>query len=139
MPQPLRNALPVAALAAALSACAPRLAAHDPLTFGMVKEQLRAGVTTQEEVLRMFGSPNIITRTRAGEESWAYTRSAYGSSGRSGGITALGGGLAGPALAGGLASFWGYDSEASSRTTTVLVRFDAEGHVADYAAQETVF
>ena len=136
-----RTTLGLVALGAAavLGGCAARSARPDPLTFGMVKESLRTGVTTQHDVLSLFGAPNIITRTHDGHESWAYERSAYGSHGWDAGVTALGGGLPGAALAGGVASLWSYDHEASSRTTTVLVTFDPEGRVADYAVQETHF
>jgi hypothetical protein len=136
-----RRTVRLAALAMllALGGCAARSARPDPLTFGMVKARLQTGITTQHDVLAVFGAPNIITRTHDGRESWAYERSAYGSRGWNGGVAALGGGLPGAALAGGLASFWGYDHEASARMTTVLVTFDPEGRVADYAVQETHF
>ena len=32
------------------------------LTFGVVKSKIQKGVTTQEEILQIFGSPNLTTK-----------------------------------------------------------------------------
>ncbi len=126
-------------IAVLVSGCAATRAQRDPVTFGMVKERLQVGITTQDDVLRVFGAPNIITRTREGQESWAYQRSGYSSSERGAAVTAFGGGLPGAGLVGGAGSVWGSTYESGSNMVTLLVRFDPAGRVADYAMQESHF
>lgn len=131
--------IPAAIAVLAIAGCAAKVMRRDPLTSGMAKEKLVSGVTTQGEVLEIFGAPNIITRDREGRESWAYERSRFTSSGRGGALALLGGGLPGPALVGGLAHVWGYEADSGSAMTTVVVHFDAEGRVAAFAVQESHF
>ena len=47
------------------------------LTFGVVKSKIIKGQTTQEEILKIFGSPNIITKNRDNDEVWNYSRMSY--------------------------------------------------------------
>jgi len=131
--------IPAALAVLAVAGCAVRTERRDPLTSGMAKEKLVSGVTTQGEVLETFGAPNIITRDREGRESWAYERSRFTSSSQGGALTVLGGGLPGPALAGGLAHVWGYEGDSGSAMTTLVVHFDAQGRVAAFAVQESHF
>ena len=42
------------------------------LSYGMVTSQVRKGVTTQLELVQLFGSPNISTYDSAGVESWVW-------------------------------------------------------------------
>jgi len=60
------------ALVALSSNCAPggRLARITP---GAVKKHVQTGVTTQAEVVEIFGTPNIVTMKQP-YEMWAYDR-----------------------------------------------------------------
>lgn len=44
------------------------------LTFGTVKSKIVKGETTQEEILKTFGSPNMVTKNKANNEVWSYNR-----------------------------------------------------------------
>lgn len=44
------------------------------LTFGVVKSKVIKGTTNQEEVLKLFGSPNIITKNKSNDEVWSYNK-----------------------------------------------------------------
>lgn len=96
-------------------------ASNTNLTSGRVKMEIKKGVTTQDEILKIFGSPNIITKNRGNDEVWNYNRmsyeSAYGSEG--GGFI-----------------FWGGSRAASSTTTKsfdLIITFDKNDVVKDYS------
>lgn len=44
------------------------------LTFGMVKSQIKKGETTQGDILKIFGSPNMITKNKSNDEVWSYSK-----------------------------------------------------------------
>lgn len=44
------------------------------LTFGIVKSKIEKGVTTQEEILKIFGSPNLTTKNKSNNEVWSYNK-----------------------------------------------------------------
>ncbi len=44
------------------------------LTYGIVKSKIIKGETNQEEILRIFGSPNIITKNKSNNEVWSYNK-----------------------------------------------------------------
>ncbi|MDP2302120.1 MAG: hypothetical protein Q8N03_06825 [Ignavibacteria bacterium] len=91
------------------------------LTTGKVKMEIIKGVTTQAEILQIFGSPNIVTKNRSNDEVWNYNRmsfeSAYGSEG--GGFI-----------------FWGGSRAVSSATTKsfdLIIIYDDKDVVKDYS------
>lgn len=91
------------------------------LTAGKVKMEIKKGITTQAEILQIFGSPNILTKNRYNDEVWNYSRmsyeSAYGSD--SGGFI-----------------FWGGSRALSSATTKsfdLIIIFDKNDIVKDYS------
>lgn len=61
------------------------------LTVGMIKTKIIEGKTTQDEVLKLFGAPNIITTNSEGKEVWNYNKSSYqsGAQGKSSGWSLL--------------------------------------------------
>ena len=108
------------------------------LTPGAAKKHIKRDVTTQAEVVEIFGTPNIITM-RDGYEMWVYdkvssrqTRSAFGAAGGGaawGGSGAGGGGLGG-----------GAGSSTRSETTVMLIVYFGEGDVvSDYKITQTKF
>lgn len=47
------------------------------LTVGMIKSKVVEGRSTQNDVIELFGSPNLITTNSEGNEVWTYNRSSY--------------------------------------------------------------
>ena len=52
-------------------------AEQSKLTFAVVKSKIIKGETTQDEILKIFGSPNIITKNKNNDEVWNYSRMSY--------------------------------------------------------------
>jgi hypothetical protein len=50
---------------------------NSSLTAGNVKATIVKGETTQADILEAFGSPNLVTRNRDGQEVWNYNRMNY--------------------------------------------------------------
>jgi len=118
----------------------------DKVTVGKVQREIRVGMTNAE-VVEVLGSPNMVTTDDQRRENWVYdkisTDTVYSRS--SGGVNALilGGGLIGSALLGGGGGA-GYQSGAgaastSQRTLTIIVKFDKQNRVRDFAYRSSSF
>ncbi len=103
----------------ACSGCAISRGTRDPVSAGTAKLALKAGETSQTEVLQLFGGPNIVTGDGAGHETWTYDRMSYVSSHVAGGGSVVGAGPAGSWGAAGL--LWGRASKASTSSRTVTL------------------
>jgi len=116
--------------------------AGDELTVGTVQKEIRVGMSGAE-VAAVLGSPNIVSTDEQRREVWIYdkvsTTAAYSSS--SGGIGALI--LGGGSSAGGLGSgSYGADAGASSttqKTLTIIIKFDENKLVRDFAYHTSKF
>lgn len=100
------------------------------LTVGTVQREIRKGMPAAG-VAEALGAPNIVTTDEQGREVWIYDRIAterayVDESGYAGLI------LAGYARQGGA-------SAVSQRTLTVIVKFDADKRVRDYAYHASRF
>ena len=111
------------------------------ISFGLIKRELIVGKSTQEDVLRRFGSPNNMVLTSGGKgEMWIYDRinsesktdSTASSSGMAIGISG-GSALIG---AGGRSSSGTSSTSTSVRTLTVILDFDAKGVLTDISARQ---
>ena len=104
---------------------------NSELTHGNVQMNLEIGVTTQTEVLEVFGAPNITSIDGSGREVWTYQRHATvsQSKSRSGYFTVI--------LAGG--SSGRSSSQQSTRTITLIIKFDKPGVVADFNSRTSNF
>lgn len=104
---------------------------NSELTHGNVQMNLKVGETTQTEVLEVFGAPNITSIDGSGREVWTYQRHATvsQSSSRGGYWTIV---LAG---GGGTAS----GSETTSRTMTLIIKFDESKVVSDFNSRTSNF
>lgn len=108
-------------LAAACASYAKKDDSNTALTAGRVKMEIEKGRTTQADILKVFGSPNIVTKNRENDEVWNYNRmsyeSVYGSDS-------------------GFLVFWS-GSRAMSSTTTksfdLIIIFDKNDVVKDYS------
>jgi outer membrane protein assembly factor BamE (lipoprotein component of BamABCDE complex) len=114
----------------------------DRMTVGKVQKEIRVGMNGAD-VAQALGSPNIVTTDEERREVWIYdkiaTDRAYSSS--SGGVSALilgfGGDVAGGIGGGGSSSAGA--SSTSQRTLTVVIKFDKEGKVRDFAYHTSSF
>lgn len=114
----------------------------DRLTVGTVQKEIRVGMSGAE-VAAVLGSPNIVSTDEERREVWIYdkiaTDTAYSSS--SGGINTLilgGGGSVGGAVGGNAGQSAGAAST-SQRTLTVIIKFDADKKVRDFAYHTSRF
>lgn len=125
----------IVALCAALTGCAttqgPIDQRNSQLTQGNVQLNLQVGHTTKAEVLDKFGSPNITTRDGGGQEVWSYQRMATVSQSTSSQEywTIL--------LAGQSKSADGFSQ--TSRTMTLIIKFDAHDVVSDFRSRTSDF
>jgi len=114
----------------------------DRMTVGKVQKEIRVGMSGAD-VAQALGSPNIVSTDEERREVWIYdkiaTDRAYSSS--SGGVSALilgfGGDVAGGVGGGGSSSAGA--SSTSQRTLTVIIKFDKEGKVRDFAYHTSSF
>lgn len=118
----------------------------DSLTVGKVQREIKMGMSSAQ-VAETLGSPNVVTTDEQRREVWVYdkiaTEAAYSTSsgGMSGGVGA--GGAPGSSLIlGGLLGGYGRDAGAVSstqKTLTVVIKFDNEGKVRDFAYHSSKF
>jgi hypothetical protein len=109
------------------------------LTFGMAKKNLVKGVTTQAEVLGLFGAPNITTRNKSGEEVWTYDKMAVSKEDVSGGLSLTGAVPGGGGIIGGSLGTTTSSSSTSSKSITLIITFDGKDVVKDYAVMAQEF
>jgi outer membrane protein assembly factor BamE (lipoprotein component of BamABCDE complex) len=118
----------------------------DRLSVGKVQREIRVGMSNAE-VVEVLGSPNMVTTDEKRREVWVYdkiaTDHAYSTS--SGGVSALIlGGLAGGsgAVGGGVGPSFSKGAGASStsqRTLTIIIKFDEQNKVRDFAYRQSSF
>ena len=114
----------------------------DRVTVGKVQKEIRIGMSGAD-VAQVLGSPNIVSTDEERREVWIYdkiaTDHAYSES--RGGVSALilgwGGSVAG-AASGNVSSSAGASST-SQRTLTIIIKFDKEGIVRDFAYHTSRF
>lgn len=102
----------------------------DRLTVGTVQKEIKKGMSGAE-VAQVLGSPNIVTTDEQGREVWIYdkisTDKVY-SEGSGGGTLIL---------------LWGQQSAGSSSTSqqtlTVIIKFDHDKKVRDFAYHASRF
>jgi len=118
-----------------LASCSPEqkpvTTRNSELTHGNVQLNIKVGQTTQTEVLEAFGAPNITTIDGQGNEVWTYQRHATVSQSSSSSnywtIILAGGG-------GGSSGF-----EQTSRTITLIIKFDDSDVVSDFNSRSSNF
>jgi len=97
------------------------------LTAGMAKTKIVNGVTTQSEILAVFGSPNIITKNKSGNEVWTYDKVAMEQSNEDGYWNIL------------VAGKGGGKQTTSTKTFTLMIEFDSNGIVKDNSYRASQF
>lgn len=135
----LRNPVFLALLTALLLTGCQGAASHraavqddssDRMTVGKVQREIRVGMSGAE-VAQVLGSPNIVSTDEQRREVWIYDKIATdrAQSSSSGGVNIL--------ILGAVAS--AAASSTSQRTLTVIIKFDNEGKVRDFAYHTTRF
>jgi outer membrane protein assembly factor BamE (lipoprotein component of BamABCDE complex) len=103
---------------------------HNPYTHGNVQLTLRKG-TSQAEVLEKFGAPNIATTDGEGNEVWTYQKHASVAKSKSSDSYGT------IILFGGSSRSSGFES--SSRTMTLIIKFDSNKTVKDFKSMSSSF
>ena len=112
------------------------------LTVGTVQREIRVGLTSAE-VIGVLGSPNVVATDPERNETWVYdkvaTETVYSSS--AGGVAALILGGSGDVAGGGIghASRSTGATARTQRTLTIVIRFDGEARVRDFAYRASQF
>ena len=150
----ISHVLPVIAIFAMLTGCMSagqhyqqtHGAQERQMTVGTVQKEIRKGMSGAE-VAEVLGSPNIVTTDGEGREVWVYdkisTDVTYSRDSGGAGVVLLIGGLVGDAVAGGLGS-GSYSRSAGAesktqRTLTVVIKFDEQKKVRDFAYHSSKF
>jgi len=134
----MKRMLAILAALAFLSGCSSagshlkevRSDAGDRVTVGKVQREIRIGMSSTE-VVEALGSPNIVTTDENRMESWIYDKIAtdVSYSNNQGGVWLLIGAVSGTSGA----------NSTSQRTLTIVVKFDAEKKVRDFAYHSSSF
>ena len=112
--------------------------ADENLTVGKVQKEIRIGMAGGQ-VAEVLGSPNIVSTDENRNEVWIYDKisTQYIHTDMKAGILAIGGGsdiLAAPSVSGGQSS-----GATSQRTLTVVIKFDEQNLVRDFAYHTSRF
>ncbi|MBW1700214.1 MAG: hypothetical protein JRH18_23795 [Deltaproteobacteria bacterium] len=118
----------------------------DRITAGKVQREIRIGMTSAD-VVEVLGSPNIVSTDEKRREVWVYDKIAteHVYSTTSGGVSALIlAGFAGVGAAGGGGLLPGLSRSAGAfsttqRTLTIIIKFDEENRVRDFAYRQSAF
>ncbi len=104
------------------------------LTLGLAQSTVTKGAN-QSEIIKVLGAPNIISKDKSGNETWTYDRISRDAQSNS--RTGAGfGALFGWVFAGGSSSS---SSSMSNKSLTVIITFDDNKNVIDYAYQSLEF
>jgi hypothetical protein len=133
--RPTMTGLIVGALLLAGCASAGVDGGSSNLTAGMAKLEIERGITTQAEILQVFGAPNIVTISSEEGEVWNYNRMAFESVSSAAGILAV---LwpGSTALAGGAGTA---RSSSSTRSFDLILVFDIADVVQEYTVIQAVY
>lgn len=120
------------------------------MTVGIVQKEIRVGMS-QADVAEALGSPNIVTKDSAGDETWIYdkiaTEASYSRSGQAEGVkggVGAGGLLDKVLILGGVIyGRSGFNEAGASATTqktlTVVIKFNRNGLVKDFSYHASKF
>ena len=114
------------------------------LSYGAIKKYLKIGVTTQADILKLFGSPNNMTTSGSGNEIWVYDKvrtelSTTAEKGTAGGIIGGGIGIGSGgvgAAAGGSKSKSTTNLVSTTNTLTVIMEYNEKNILIDYSARQ---
>ncbi len=96
-------------------------------TPGVVKESIVKGVTTQNDLVKLFGSPNIVSKDKDGKEVWTYSKHSASTNSKNSFFSFL---------IGGAGSAYGNTSSASF---SLVITFNDRNVVEDYSMTSSEF
>ncbi len=99
----------------------------DPVSSGMAKKNIVKGTTTQAEIIEWFGSPNVTTRNKSGEEVWTYDRVGHEAKGEKSFLFLF------------LYGSESYSSSSGTRSLTLIITFDDKDVVREYTVRQAQF
>ena len=108
-------------------ACATTAPQKSHFTPAVAKSLLIKGQTTQADVLKVWGSPNITTRNSEGLTVWTYSKQSYDTKNSSG--------FASLFLVGGAQAV----SKGASASFDVMITFDSNDVVQDFSITSSQF
>jgi outer membrane protein assembly factor BamE (lipoprotein component of BamABCDE complex) len=110
----------------------------EELTVGLVQREIRLGMSGAD-VVEVLGSPNIVSTDENRNEVWVWDRISTQviKNDRAGGVLLLGFGAHGGGLLGGQGSK--RTETRTQRTLTIIVKFDEESRVRDFAYHTSRF
>lgn len=109
---------------------------RDPLSYGAVTSKVKRNETTQEEIVRLFGAPNITTINSDGEEVWVYDRISNDTQTHGWSEARR---FCHFFVLGTYSSKYGSGRSSSTRTLTVIITFNKNKSVKEYSARATQF
>ena len=111
---------------------------EEKLTVGTVQREIRLGMSGAE-VIEALGSPNIVSTDENRHEVWVWDRISTQvlKNDRAGGVLLLGFGPQGGGLVGGTGS--SSSETRTQRTLTIIIKFDEESRVRDFAYHTSRF
>jgi len=119
-------ALTVAAILGTMGCSAQKGDEADRVTVGTVQREIRLGMSGAE-VIEALGSPNVVTTDEQRREVWVYDKIATDISASGGYWTLL------------LVGQSGGSASKSQRTLTIVVKFDGDKKVRDFAYHTSRF
>jgi outer membrane protein assembly factor BamE (lipoprotein component of BamABCDE complex) len=99
------------------------------LTVGQVQKEIRVGMSGAE-VVQVLGSPNVVTTDELRREVWVYDKVA---------TTSVSSGFVGGLLTLVFAVPYAHSSATSQQTLTVIIKFDEQKNVRDFAYHASRF
>ena len=97
------------------------------LTAGMAKTKIVKGQTTQNDILEVFGAPNIVTKNKSGNEVWTYDKVSVEKSSSDGYGTIL------------VAGISNNKYSSSARAFVLMIEFDDNDIVKEYSYRSSAF
>lgn len=132
-------------VSAMLAGCASMHAADvkkaretDKLTVGTVQREIRVGMSGGQ-VVEVLGSPNIVTTDDTRREVWVYDRISIESVYSSSSALILGILTGGSGGGGGLGAHSAGASSTTQKSLTVIIKFDEQKKVRDFAYRSSTF
>lgn len=114
----------------------------DKLTVGTVQKEIKVGMSSAD-VVSVLGSPNMVTTDSKRREVWVYdkvaTERVYSTSSGGVGILGLVFGGSGGALGSGSAQGSSGAASTTQRTLTIIIKYDENNLVRDFAYRQSSF
>jgi len=109
-----------------IAGCSSNNLHEEQMTVGKVQREIRVGMSSAE-VVEVMGSPNIVTTDDQRRETWVYDRTSQQVSSGGSGVWIL------------IAHAGSSSRSSNSRTLTVIIKFDEQHKVRDFAYRASTF